>query len=130
LNNLYKEINDAGIGMEIVAEGIKQGRNLAKIRFNCKKSVRTVTTKKRRKKTEKLEASETLELPTIELKTAEQKQEKELVHLRELYPIDFAEFYKVELEKTSFLSATSEIRKIAAEGVALTKLKEKYGVKL
>jgi plasmid replication initiation protein len=48
-----KELNGADVGVEIQTEGIKQGRNLKGIRFNCTKTARTTTAKRgRRKKSE------------------------------------------------------------------------------
>ena len=119
-----KEINSAGIGVEIKTESIKKGRTLSGMRFNCKKSARRITSKGKKKKDEKQ-----LELSDITLKTSDQLEEKELELLKERYPQEFAVFYQQALDKHHpFLSKDSDIRKLAAEGEAKTKLKQKYGI--
>jgi len=121
-----KEINAASIGVEIKTESVKQGRILKKIRFNCKKSTQKVKTKGKgiKKNNEK-----SLELSDITLKTSDQREEKELEHLKELYQEEFAILYQEAFAKyPPFLSKDSEISKLAAEGAAKTKLKEKYGI--
>jgi plasmid replication initiation protein len=113
-----KDINEAGIGLEINTEGIKQGRETKKIRFNCTKASRTVTAADGKKS----------ELADIELKSDTQKEAKELEHLKELYPEEFAVLYEEALTKHTFISKDSQVLKLAAEGAALTKLREKYGI--
>ena len=119
-----KEINNAGIGMEITTEGVKQGRNLKAIRLNCKKTQRKTPAKKRRKK--KSEVTVQLELPGFTSNT-DSRQEKELEHLKELYPAEFAELYQAELSKARSY-ATDELKQIAAEGSALMQLKDRHGI--
>ncbi|MDR0553475.1 MAG: replication initiation protein, partial [Treponema sp.] len=77
-----EEINQAGIGVKIKTEGIKQGRRLAALRFNCEKAARTIPAKKRGRSGKKAESQ--LELP--DQNPAKARQEKELEHLKELYP--------------------------------------------
>ena len=120
-----KEINNAGIGMELTTEGVKQGRKLKAIRINCKTAPRKTTTKKGRKK--KSEGAVQLELPGLSSKNADSKQDKELEHLKELYPAEFAELYEAELSKGRSY-ASDEIKQMAAEGSALMQLKERHGI--
>jgi len=117
-----KEINEARIGVEISTTGIKKGRNLTGIRFDCQKTVRKVTPKRGRKKKE---ANEQFELPDV---TDGTYLEKSLERLKEVHAEEFAELYSAELSKDSFLPPTNEMRKAAAEVHALTQLKEKYGL--
>jgi plasmid replication initiation protein len=119
-----KEINKAGIGLEITTEGIKQRRHLIAIRFDCKKVNRRLIAKGRKKKN----AEEQPELPKPSPKTADRREEKELEHLKELYPSEFAVLYTEELSKPHFLPSTSELRKAAASANAAIKLREKYGI--
>jgi plasmid replication initiation protein len=125
IENPVKEINAAGIGLEITTEGIKQGRKLAGVRLNCKKTPRTIPPKRGRRK--KAETPEQLELPGKNPEAENQRQEKELEHLKELYPVKFAELYEEELAKP-FLPFESGFRRLAAEAAALEKLKERYGI--
>jgi plasmid replication initiation protein len=120
-----KEINAAGIGLEITTESIKQGRKLASIRLNCKKTPRTISPKQGRRK--KAETPEQVELPGQNPKAENQRQEKELEHLKELYPAEFAELYEEELAKP-FLPFESGFRRLAAEATALGKLKERHSI--
>jgi plasmid replication initiation protein len=119
-----KEINEAGIGLEIKPEGVKAGRNLIAIRLNCKQEARKTVVKKRGRK----KAVEQSELPEQNPKLAAQREEKELQHLRERYPDEFAELYAMELEKTPSFLKGGEFSKVAAEGAALIKLREQYGI--
>jgi plasmid replication initiation protein len=119
-----KEINKAGIGLEIKPEGVKEGRNLIAIRLNCKQNARKTAVKKRGRK----KAIEQPELPEQNPKMADQREEKELQHLRERYPDEFAELYAAELEKTPHFLKGGEFSKVAAEGAALVRLREKYGI--
>jgi plasmid replication initiation protein len=126
IENPIKEINDAGIGIEITSQGIKQGRNLVAIRLNCKQIARKLTKIPRKSKKNNILQ---LELSGISLKTADQIQEKELEHLKELHPEEFALLYQEAFTKQpSFLPPTSSLRKLAAEGEAKAKLREKYGI--
>jgi len=118
-----KEINKAGIGVKITTEGIKQGRQLSSIRLNCKKAPRKTQAKCGRKKKEVQ-----LELADIKIRQSETLQEKEMEHLKELYPKEFEAFYAKELEKPSFLPPENEFRRQAAEAVALALLRTKYGI--
>jgi plasmid replication initiation protein len=122
-----KEINNAGVGVEIATESIKQGRRLAGIRFNCHEAPRT--TKKRRGRPKK-ETETQQELPYENEKTARNREAKEFEHLKELYPDEFAELYVNELKKLPSFGgdALEDLRKMAAEHSALAALRNKYGI--
>jgi plasmid replication initiation protein len=122
-----KEINKAGIGIKITPQGIKQGRKLASIRFECEQAPRTVQKKRKSNKSKKNDSVQ-LELPEENPKTAYEKTEKEYWHLKELYPDEFAELYAEELARTSFMPPESGFRKQAAKAAALCLLREKYGI--
>ena len=125
IENPVKEINNAGIGMEITTEGVKQGRNLKAIRLNCKKTPHKTQVKRGRKK--KAETADQIELPELSNKPDDSRQGKELEHLKELYPAEFAELYQVELAKGP-ASIPDGFKQIAAEGSALMQLKERHGI--
>jgi hypothetical protein len=67
-----------------------------------------------------------LELSDTSLKTADMREEKELQHLKNLYPDEFAELYEEALasQKVDF----GNFGKRAAQATALLKLKGKYGI--
>jgi plasmid replication initiation protein len=121
-DNPIKEINEAGIGIKLSYEGIKQGKNIVAIRITAE-----FTARKAQIKGKGME--ETLALSTITLKTEDQRSEKELEHLKELYPEEFAALYKEAMSKHPFMPKDSEVLKLAAEGSALMKLREKYGIR-
>jgi plasmid replication initiation protein len=117
-----REINEAGIGIEIKTESIKKGRGIAGFRFECKGASRTAAKKRGRKA-----ALQAVELPAGSADAAERRREKELEHLKELYPDEFAGLYAEELAKSpAFMPERA--KRIAAESSALEKLKERRGV--
>jgi hypothetical protein len=120
------EINNAGIGLEIKTESVKTGRKLTAIRFNCKKINRTIPVKRKSKKTAATTAQ--LELPELSPKTEHDREAKELEHLRDMYPEEFALLYAEELAKPHPIPPANGFRKIAAEAAAKTRLREKYGI--
>jgi hypothetical protein len=122
IENPVKEINAAGIGVEITAVCIKKGRYIASIRFECRETPRYAIAKHEGKK------SAPLELPESHPKIAEKRLEKECQHLRELYPDEFALLYEEELNAPSALSKDNFVRMGAAQHAAITRLKEKYGI--
>lgn len=122
VENPIKEINKAGIGIEIVTEGIKRGRKLVAIRFNCEQTTRTVPQKGRKK------TAVAIPLPPPLRNTANSREDKELEHLRELYPKEFAKLYEEEMSKPSFLPVDSEFRQLGTKYAVLAKLREKYGI--
>jgi plasmid replication initiation protein len=123
-----KEINAAGVGLEIKTEGIKQGRNLKAIRFDCEKAAPTLPVKRGRGRPKKTAAAASrLELPEANPKTATLRKEKELAHLKELYPEEFAKLYTEGLARLPAWIPEGA-RQISAEGYALTMLQEKHGI--
>jgi hypothetical protein len=114
-----KELNKAGIGLEITPEGVKQGRRIVAIRFDCKHTPRAVRGKRRETKA--------APLPEPNPKTENLREEKELEHLKELYPTEFAELYEEALAKApAFIP--EHFKQIASEGRALLQLKERHGI--
>jgi plasmid replication initiation protein len=123
-----KEINAAGVGLEITTEGIKQGRNLKAIRFDCEKAAPTLPAKRSRGRPKKTAATAgQLELPEANPKTATLRKEKEHAHLKELYPEEFAKLYAEGLTRAPTWSPVGA-QQISAEGYALTMLQEKHGI--
>ena len=120
IENPIKEINKAGIGVEITPETIKQGRKLVAIRFDCKKAPRTARGKRAGEK-------EAVPLPEPNPKTEDLLEEKELEHLKELYPVEFADLYETELAKAPPYIPEG-FKQIGAEGSALMQLKARYGI--
>jgi plasmid replication initiation protein len=118
-----KEINAAGIGVALKTEGIKQGRNLKALRLTCQQAPRTAAPKRGKRKT-----VPPPELPDPNPKRAGEHTQKELEHLKERYPDEFADLYTAELAKPSWLPVDSEVRKQAAQGAATTRLHKKYGI--
>jgi hypothetical protein len=117
-----KEINAAGIGLEIKTEGIKQGRNLKATRFNCKKAALTLPCKRGWGRPKKAAtASGQLKLPEGNPKTATLRKEKEQAHLKELYPDEFAVLYAEGLSRLPAWIPKGA-QQISAEGYALTML--------
>jgi plasmid replication initiation protein len=127
IENPLKELNGAGIGIEITAESIKKGRNVVAQRFNCKQVPRTTQTAKRARRKKSASVADTQrELPISD--EPESRIDKELYRLRELYPDEFALFYAEELEKSPRGLPDGEIKRRAAEYRALQKLREKHGI--
>lgn len=120
-----QEINEAGIGVAITPEGVKQGRSLVAIRLTCTQTPRKLPVKRGRTKKAEVPPPE---LSTITLKAEEYRIEKELELLKERYAAEFADLYAAELAKPSFMPPTSEIRKCAAEGAATQTLKKRHGI--
>jgi plasmid replication initiation protein len=119
-----KEINKAGIGLEITINGVKQGRCLVAIRFDCKQVPKLLpVTKGRGKKT----ADETLPIPEPNPKTADEREEKELEHLKELYPDEYAELYTAEMAKSTPAFLTEGFKQMIAAAAAKTELKRRHG---
>jgi plasmid replication initiation protein len=120
-----KELNEAGVGLAITPEGIKQGRNLKSIRFNCNKATRPLTAKRGRGRPKKNQApDEQLTLPELSPQT---REEKELEHMAELHPLEFAELYADELAAQKKRYGKS-ISPSGAQISAQAKLKKKYGI--
>ena len=114
-----KELNHAGVGLQIRPEGIKQGRRIVAIRFNCKSAPRTVRGKRRR--------ADALPLPDPNTRIEGLREEKELEHLKEVYPDEFAALYAEALANAPrFLS--EGFKQLGAEGSALMQLRERHGI--
>jgi plasmid replication initiation protein len=122
-----KELNSAGVGVEIETEGIKAGRYLTGIRFNCQETPRTT---KKRRGGPKNETPDQRELPYEGEKTALNREDKENEHLKELYPDEFAVLYAEALKKYKPLGggAGEGLRRSAAELYALEALRERRGI--
>jgi hypothetical protein len=98
---------------------------LVALRFDCEQAPRLLAAKG---KNGKKAVTAPLELPEENPKLADQREEKELQYLKEQYPAEFAELYAAEREKAPDFLKGSGFSKIAAEGEALVKLREKYGI--
>jgi plasmid replication initiation protein len=122
LEGPLKELNKAGIGLEITPVTIKHGRRIVGIRFDCKKAPRAVRGKGRK------QAIELPPIPEPDRKAEQEREEKELEHLRELYPEEFAERYQAALETRPPFLANISIGEIFAKNRALMELREKYGI--
>jgi hypothetical protein len=123
-----KELNGAGIGIEIKTEDIKRGRRLEGIRFNCAKTVRTTTSRRGRPRKQPA-PTPAEELPEFGSETADSRAAKELQHLSELYPDEFVELYAAEMAKeTKWTAADSAFKKQAAMIAVSTALRARHGV--
>jgi hypothetical protein len=122
-----KEINQAKIGLAITVELVKQRRAIKAIRFDCAQTAPPLPVKRGRGRPPKTAALQTgqHELPEANPRT---REEKELEHLKELYPDEFAQLYTAELAKSSWIPADSEVRKQAAKGVAQVILRKKHSI--
>jgi plasmid replication initiation protein len=121
-----KELNAAEIGVTIVTEGIKQGRKLQGIRFDCNKTRKTLPAKRGHGRSRKTPDPETrITVPDQTPKPS--REETELEHLRELYPSEFNTHYAEALEqqKNRFGQIISEK---GAEANAFIYLRKKYGI--
>lgn len=122
-----KEINAAGIGLEITTEGIKKGRDLSAIRLKCKKTARKTQAKRGNPKNKGEGQPEfSYENPA----KARSREEKELEHLKELYPEEFAALYAEALKKYKPLGCDTgeSFRETAAVVNALETLRERHGI--
>jgi plasmid replication initiation protein len=120
INKPLKEINQAGFGVEIKPTTVKQGRRIVAIRFECTHADRVAKRKKRKDK-------EAIPLPDPAPNAESLREEKELEHLRELYPDEFAEIYQTELARApSFIP--NGLKMVGAEGIALMELKNRHGI--
>jgi plasmid replication initiation protein len=119
------EINRAGIGISISPSGIKQGRKNTGYRFDCQSVPKTIPAKKRGRKNAEIPQNELSEIVAAD---ADNREDKIMQHLAELYPEEFAELYSAELAKPSFLPPTSEFRRKATEVIVLAQLRERHGI--
>jgi plasmid replication initiation protein len=117
-----KEINEAGLGIEIKSESIRQGRNLVAMRLNCKKAPRT-TGKRGKVKKE-------MPLPGPNSRKDFSLKEKEYARLTELYPEEFAELYEWKMANPFKMTAGCEKLKAEAARIhACKELKKRYGIR-
>jgi hypothetical protein len=114
-----EELNEAGIGLEITPEGVKHGRRIVAIRFDCKQTPRAARGKGR--------GAKGAALPEPDPWLEEQRKEKELQHLKELYPEEFAQLYEAEFAKAPAFIPEG-FKQLGAEGSALMQLKERHGI--
>jgi plasmid replication initiation protein len=122
-----REINSAGLGIELKTQTIKTGRKVTDIRIDCKKVARKITPCKGQGCKKADGAGEALELPMDD--TPSSREEKELRHLSERYPEEFAELYAAEMEKkTDWMAGGGEFKKTAAMVMACRKLRERHGI--
>jgi plasmid replication initiation protein len=128
VENPVKELNAAGIGVEIKTESIKKGRTLASIRFGCKRTPKTPSKKPRGRK-KKTETSSDAGQPGLPFTEDEWTREnKELQHLKERYPEEFAERFKAAMESCPAFMVKTNLGAAFAENRALMELREKYGI--
>jgi plasmid replication initiation protein len=124
-----EELNKAGIGVAIKTTGIKQGRTLQGIRFDCARTAKTLPAKRSRGRPRKASASaaptDRLALPTVG--PARTREEKELEHLMELYQDEFTTLYAeaLDAQRAQFGKILSDYM---AQAAALTVLRSKYGI--
>ena len=121
-----KELNKAGIGFTIKTVGVKQGRNLTAIRFDCHETLRTFPKKNKSRKENSPAPTEQTEAQRDALN--DDRIDMEYQYLKNRYPEEFARLYAEELAKPSFLPPTNKIRQIATESIVLARLREKYGI--
>jgi plasmid replication initiation protein len=121
-----KEINKAGIGFEITPTPVKQGNRIVSIRFYCKQTERIVKGKGKISENKASEAP--LTLPKPDSRAELEREDKELEHLRELYPDEFAELYQAALDTCPAFLKKSSNSPFFIERRALMELREKHGI--
>jgi hypothetical protein len=121
-----KEINAAGIGLEITPTTVKQGRRIVGIRFYCKQMERAAKGKGRIKGNKATEVPPPL--PKPDPRAEQEREDKELAHLRELYPDEFVELYQAALDSRPVFLKKTDIGMFFAEQRALMELREKHGI--
>jgi plasmid replication initiation protein len=119
-----QEINEAGIGVAIKPTTVKQGRRIVAIRFDCTLEPRAGKTRGKNRKN----AAEPPSLPAPDRQAEQEREEKELWHLKELYPEEFAERFQAAMDSRPAFLKNSEIGSTFAENRALMELREKHGI--
>jgi plasmid replication initiation protein len=119
-----KEINKAGLGLEITPMTVKQGHRIVAIRFDCAIAPRT----RKAKGKDQTNAAESPDLPPPESQAALDQEDKELEHLREQYPEEFAELFQAAIDSRPVFLKNSEIGAVFAKDRALMELKERHGI--
>jgi plasmid replication initiation protein len=119
-----KEINQANIGLTIAPEYKRKGRNLVGVRFNCEKTPKQVTRKRKK-------AADTPGTPTENPKIARLLETKEATHLKKLYPEEYAAIFQEEYAKPRpFPAITDSQWALSVEGTTLERLKATHGIRL
>jgi hypothetical protein len=94
------------------------------IRFDCAIAPRAGKARGRGRKN----SAEPPALPAPGSRAEQDREEKELEHLRELYPEEFAELYQAAMGSRPAFLMNSEIGAAFAENRALLELREKHGI--
>jgi plasmid replication initiation protein len=115
-----QEINEANLGFEITPVPVKKGQRIVAIRFNCKNERRRAVGK-----------DKNVEAPALPEQSRNEilREEKELAHLKELYPDEFAARYTAAIEEMPESWKERDAGKTLAESRALFELKEIYGIR-
>jgi plasmid replication initiation protein len=119
-----KEINGAGIGVKITPTTVKQGRRIVAIRFDCALEPRAGKAKGKSRKN----AAESHDLFNSGNRIEQDREEKELRHLKELYPEEFAERFQAAMDSRPAFLQNGGIGAAFAESRALMELREKHGI--
>jgi plasmid replication initiation protein len=119
-----EEINKAGIGIAITPTTVKQGRRIVAIRFDCTVKARMAGVKGKGRNSE----PGTPALPVPDNRAEQEREEKELAHLKELYPEEFAELYQAAMDSRPSFLRQGELGAAFAENRALLELREKHGI--
>jgi hypothetical protein len=116
------ELNEANLGFYITVEYLRRGRNLVGVRFLCEKNIRKVG--KKQQKGIPVEAPTPIEAP-------ETLEEKELAHLMNLYPQEYAELYNELLNHppSKLLQDMPRLWEKQAQREAQKILKDRHGIK-
>jgi hypothetical protein len=130
IDNPIREINAAGIGLELRSEAIKQGRRTVAIRIYCK----TASRKKPRGGTAAIEAKTAkpeTPFPPPDPKAErerDEREDKELEHLRELYPDEYAERLRAAFEDLPPFMREAGMGEGHAAMRALLELRDRHGI--
>jgi plasmid replication initiation protein len=116
-----EEINNAEIGVAITPTTVKQGRRIVAIRFDCKFIPRP-------RKTLAKDIEKDNEAAAIDIPDEQEREQKELEHLKEQYPEEFAERFQAAMDSRPEFLKNSETGAVFAEDRALMELREKHGI--
>jgi plasmid replication initiation protein len=120
------EINTANIGIAITPEYKRKGKYITDIKFECTSHTRKVAGRR----SKKTAVTTTPDAPPTNPKLAKTLEVKENEHLKKLYPEEYAQLYQEELAKPHIqFSSTDTLWSLAAEGQAIKRLREHYGVR-
>jgi plasmid replication initiation protein len=115
-----KEINQANIGVKIVPTTVKQKRRIVAIRFDCASEQRRTRGRKK-----DIEAPV---LPEPDHRAEDEREEKELAHLRGIYPVEFAQLYQKALDSIPSIFKHTESSRIASQNKASLELRARHGL--